>query len=109
MSVEDDDWATAVDIQEGLTNVEIKESAKQEGDDFTTVSLRIFLALKRFQSYGEDQVNQGDQSFLRKVLRQKLVATQSELEVQQRDPNSPLYSVRSFEELNLRPELLKGI
>lgn len=48
MSVEDDDWATAVDIQEGLTNVEIKESAKQEGDDFTTVSLRIFLALKRF-------------------------------------------------------------
>jgi ATP-dependent RNA helicase DDX19/DBP5 len=96
MSVEDDDWATAVDIQEGLTNVEIKESTKQEGDDFTT-------------SYGEDQVNQGDQSFLRKVLRQKLVTTQSELEVQQRDPNSPLYSVRSFEELNLRPELLKGI
>ena len=46
---------------------------------------------------------------MRKVLRQKLVATQSELEVQQRDPNSPLYSVRSFEELNLRPELLKGI
>lgn len=46
---------------------------------------------------------------MRKVLRQKLVTTQSELEVQQRDPNSPLYSVRSFEELNLRPELLKGI
>ena len=45
---------------------------------------------------------------MRKVLRQKLVTTQSELEVQQRDPNSPLYSVRSFEELNLRPELLKG-
>jgi hypothetical protein len=48
MSVEDDDWATAVDIQEGLTNVEIKESTKQEGDDYTTVSLSNVLALKLF-------------------------------------------------------------
>ncbi|WBW74113.1 cytoplasmic ATP-dependent RNA helicase Dbp5 [Schizosaccharomyces osmophilus] len=27
----------------------------------------------------------------------------------QADPNSPLYSVKSFEELNLKPELLKGV
>ena len=44
------------------------------------------------------------------MLRDKLVETkQNELEVQQRDPNSPLYSVKSFEELNLRSDLLKGI
>jgi len=58
MSVEDDDWATAVDIQEGITKVEINESAKQEGDEFTT-------------SYGEDQVNQGDQSFFTKSITPK--------------------------------------
>ena len=46
MSVEDDDWATAVDIQEGLTKVELKESTKPEGDDFTTVSLSISVSIK---------------------------------------------------------------
>ena len=44
-----------------------------------------------------------------KVLREKLVQNVNELEVQQRDPNSPLYSVKSFEELDLRHDLLKGI
>ena len=33
----------------------------------------------------------------------------NDLEIQKRDPNSPLYSVRSFEELNLQPNLLKGV
>ena len=45
----------------------------------------------------------------KKVLREKLVQNVNELEVQQRDPNSPLYSVKSFEELDLRHDLLKGI
>jgi len=31
------------------------------------------------------------------------------LSIQQSDPTSPLYSVHSFEELNLKPELLKGV
>ena len=44
MSVEDDDWATAVDIQEGLTKVEIQPSKpvnagkNNEQDEFTRVS-----------------------------------------------------------------------
>eukprot|EP01116_Phalansterium_solitarium_P015648 TRINITY_DN3476_c0_g1_i1.p1 TRINITY_DN3476_c0_g1~~TRINITY_DN3476_c0_g1_i1.p1 ORF type:complete len:506 (-),score=157.31 TRINITY_DN3476_c0_g1_i1:91-1608(-) len=29
--------------------------------------------------------------------------------IEQDDPNSPLYSVKSFEELNLHPDLLKGV
>eukprot|EP00029_Vermamoeba_vermiformis_P004262 TRINITY_DN14804_c0_g1_i1.p1 TRINITY_DN14804_c0_g1~~TRINITY_DN14804_c0_g1_i1.p1 ORF type:complete len:453 (+),score=204.66 TRINITY_DN14804_c0_g1_i1:95-1453(+) len=32
-----------------------------------------------------------------------------ELMIEQSDPNSPLYSTKSFEEMNLRPELLKAI
>ena len=45
MSVEDDDWATAVDIQEGLTKVEIQPpkpvnaGKNNEQDEFTTVSI----------------------------------------------------------------------
>eukprot|EP01137_Pigoraptor_chileana_P008966 Opistho-2@56533 len=38
-----------------------------------------------------------------------LIDWSGEVQVQQSDPNSPLYSVTSFEELNLRPELLKGV
>ncbi|KAL1931585.1 hypothetical protein VTP01DRAFT_9728 [Rhizomucor pusillus] len=34
---------------------------------------------------------------------------QVKLADQQADPNSPLYSVKSFEELGLKPELLKGL
>ena len=55
----------------------------------------------------ENEPSKGEQSYLCKVLREKLVQNVNELEVQQRDPNSPLYSVKSFEELDLRHDLLK--
>ena len=33
----------------------------------------------------------------------------NDLEVQRRDPKSPLHSVKTFEALNLKPSLLKGV
>ena len=45
--------------------------------------------------------NRADNSFLMKVLRNKLVQTKNEVEVQRNDPSSPLHSVKSFEELPL--------
>lgn len=50
-----------------------------------------------------------ESSLFTKVLRTQLVESTKEIEVQQRDPNSPLYSVKTFEELNLKKELLEGI
>lgn len=41
------------------------------------------------------------QSLLNKLIRSNLVDTTNQVEVLQRDPNSPLYSVKSFEELHL--------
>jgi ATP-dependent RNA helicase DDX19/DBP5 len=35
------------------------------------------------------------------MLRSELVNCQSDLEIMRKDPNSPLYSVKSFEALNL--------
>ena len=35
------------------------------------------------------------------LLRAKLVENKNAVEVQRNDPNSPLYSVKSFEELRL--------
>ncbi|XP_061189592.1 ATP-dependent RNA helicase DDX19A-like isoform X1 [Saccostrea echinata] len=48
-------------------------------------------------------------SLLRKLVHSKLVSSKADLEVLQKDPNSPLYSVKSFEALNLKKELLDGI
>lgn len=43
----------------------------------------------------------GAQSLLNKLIRNNLVNTTNQVEVLQKDPNSPLYSVKSFEELRL--------
>jgi len=115
----DDDWAHAVDLQEGLNQVQI---ANAEEPKFNNPTLSISNHQKPSGSSDGERINgsfdqqeneaepsASEQSFLRKILREKLVTTQHELEVQQRDPSSPLYSVKSFEELNLRKDLLKGI
>ncbi|CAH1787973.1 unnamed protein product [Owenia fusiformis] len=57
----------------------------------------------------EKELSAAEQSLLRKKLSNQLVATKADLEILQKDPNSPLYSVKSFEALNLKPELLKGV
>ena len=50
-----------------------------------------------------------EKSLLQKVIRRGLVENKNDLEIQRKDPKSPLYSVKSFEALNLRPQLLKGV
>ncbi|XP_036305510.1 ATP-dependent RNA helicase DDX25 [Pipistrellus kuhlii] len=60
----------------------------------------------------EDEVEVVDlaaNSLLNKLIRQSLVESSHRVEVLQKDPSSPLYSVKTFEELRLKEELLKGI
>ena len=47
------------------------------------------------------ELNSGDVSILNKILHQKLVTTKNDIEIQHKDPKSPLYSVKSFEALHL--------
>lgn len=49
---------------------------------------------------GED-ISKADKSLLNKLIRSKLVTTKNDLEILQKDPNSPLFSVKSFEALKL--------
>ena len=49
----------------------------------------------------DKEMQAADASLLTKVLRTKLVENVHDVEVQRQDPNSPLYSVKSFEELPL--------
>ncbi|XP_056398727.1 ATP-dependent RNA helicase DDX25 isoform X2 [Hyla sarda] len=53
--------------------------------------------------------DQAANSLLNKLIRKSLVESSQNVEVLQRDPSSPLFSVKSFEELHLMPALLKGI
>lgn len=56
-----------------------------------------------------DTLAAAERSLLQKVIRKGLVENKNDLEIQRKDPKSPLYSVKSFEALNLKPQLLKGV
>jgi hypothetical protein len=51
--------------------------------------------------YLDKETERAEASLLTKILRTKLVENTHDVEVQRKDPNSPLYSVKSFEELRL--------
>ena len=48
-----------------------------------------------------EELSKADKSLLNKLVRSRLVTTKNDLEILQKDPNSPLYSVKSFEALHL--------
>ncbi|NXE84648.1 DDX25 helicase, partial [Cochlearius cochlearius] len=48
-------------------------------------------------------------SLLSKLIRTSLVESSHHVEILQQDPSSPLFSVKTFEELPLKKELLRGI
>ncbi|XP_045470399.1 DEAD-box helicase Dbp80 [Harmonia axyridis] len=56
-----------------------------------------------------DEVNLAEASLLKKLVRKGLVTNKNDIEIQRQNPNSPLHSVKTFEALNLNPNLLKGI
>ncbi|XP_075912454.1 ATP-dependent RNA helicase DDX19A-like isoform X6 [Petromyzon marinus] len=57
----------------------------------------------------EDKADSAEVSLLNKMIRTNLLVTEQDVEVKQRDPNSPLYSVKSFQELYLKSNLLQGV
>uniref|UniRef100_A0A4W4DWZ9 RNA helicase n=1 Tax=Electrophorus electricus TaxID=8005 RepID=A0A4W4DWZ9_ELEEL len=54
----------------------------------------------------EEKEDRATQSLLNKLIRCSLVNNTNQVEVLQRDPNSPLYSVKTFEELRLPQNLI---
>ncbi|CAH1225476.1 unnamed protein product [Diabrotica balteata] len=57
----------------------------------------------------DDKIDPAEASLLAKIIRKGLVENKNDIEVQRKDPRSPLYSVKTFEALNLNPNLLKGV
>lgn len=48
-----------------------------------------------------EQFSPAEASLLQKIIRKGLVESKTDIEIQRKDPNSPLYSVKSFEALHL--------
>lgn len=106
----DVDWALSVDEQEkklinqvGSLNLSISNGANKPP------TMKSSSGVKNNSNEDDKELSAAETSLLRKILRSKLVKSTHDIEVQRKDPHSPLYSVKSFEELHLRPELLKGV
>uniref|UniRef100_A0A8C5TCJ5 RNA helicase n=1 Tax=Malurus cyaneus samueli TaxID=2593467 RepID=A0A8C5TCJ5_9PASS len=54
-------------------------------------------------------VSLAELSLMNKLIHTSLVESQQQVEILQRDPNSPLFSIKTFEELPLKKELLQGV
>ena len=94
-AVNDLDWAGAADAEEKLVS-RVRE-------------LNVTPRAEIIARGGEEEkpMTVAERSLLDKVLRRGLVDNKHDLEIERRNPNSPLFSVKSFEALNLKPELLK--
>ncbi|KAK7132659.1 hypothetical protein R3I93_019022 [Phoxinus phoxinus] len=99
-----DSWALAVDKQES-TPKSIKNSRNLEAGDAALHGTNDDVD----QPEEEEKEDKATQSLLNKLIRSNVVNNTNQVEVLQRDPNSPLYSVKTFEELRLKPQLLKGV
>ncbi|KAG5876981.1 hypothetical protein JTB14_008126 [Gonioctena quinquepunctata] len=56
-----------------------------------------------------EQFNPAEVRLLTKIIRKGLVENKNNIEVLRKDPKSPFYSVKSFQDFNLNPNLLKGV
>ncbi|CAB1314548.1 unnamed protein product [Coregonus sp. 'balchen'] len=116
-----DSWAQAVDEQEAaaesIGSLQIKDKPEENGTASTATTTTAAAASASTPAKTEggegDKTGEEDhkddkaaQSLLNKLIRSNLVNTTNQVEVLQRDPNSPLYSVKSFEELRLPQNLI---
>ncbi|CAG6021875.1 ATP-dependent RNA helicase DDX19A [Menidia menidia] len=114
----EDSWAQAVDVQEATAPSSqfdlsqklsrLRDKCNMKGD------INGNIVTQRPDNGGwkapdGDKPDLAEQSLLNKLIRRSLVRSRHQVEVLQADPTSPLYSVKTFEELRLKPELLKGV
>uniref|UniRef100_A0A8C0SQS0 RNA helicase n=2 Tax=Canis lupus familiaris TaxID=9615 RepID=A0A8C0SQS0_CANLF len=101
-----DSWALAVDEQEAaaesLSNLHLKEEKIKPDANGAVVKTNANTE----KADEEEKEDRAAQSLLNKLIRSNLVDNTNQVEVLQRDPNSPLYSVKSFEELRLPQNLI---
>lgn len=110
-----DDWAAAVNEQEKISrqvgdlNISSKHTPSPPAPVSAQPPTNAVLREEAPRSVDEKPLPKDERSLLTKALRAKLVPSTKEVEVQRKDPSSPLYSVKSFEELPLKDALRRGV
>uniref|UniRef100_A0A8C2IWK0 RNA helicase n=1 Tax=Cyprinus carpio TaxID=7962 RepID=A0A8C2IWK0_CYPCA len=104
-----DSWAQAVDEQEAAAESIGSLQINEKDDKMKAAANGAKTEGDGEKKEDEDKEDKAAQSLLNKLIRSNLVNTTNQVEVLQRDPSSPLYSVKSFEELRLKPQLLQGV
>lgn len=96
----DEDWADLADAQARSLPEKVVQLSLQTSDQQHQPA--VSEANPQKEGAPEEPVSKAEASLLTKILRSKLVDTgKSDVEVQRVDPKSPLYSVKSFEDLRL--------
>ncbi|KAG9268996.1 ATP-dependent RNA helicase DDX19A isoform X1 [Astyanax mexicanus] len=103
-----DSWALCVDEQEETCGtMETLQISRRPA--VTSVLAKSGKDQNKSDEEEEEEEDKAAQSLHNKLIRNKLVNNSFKVEILQRDPNSPLYSVKTFEELRLKPQLLHGV
>lgn len=84
-----------------MSNLQIKERPEENGKNTTHPKQSQVLALEPAAATLLFPEDRAAWSLLNKLIRNSLVTHTSEVEVLQKDPDSPLHSVKTFEELCL--------
>ncbi|EDX15643.1 GD11942 [Drosophila simulans] len=82
---------------------------KAEDQEVSKLVDKLNLDSKSGEETDFDVADPAETSLLIKILGKGLVNTKLSLDIQQKNPNSPLHSVKTFEALHLKASLLKGI
>ena len=91
------DWADEADAQARSLPQKVDQLSLQTSGQQSQPA-----AEPQKQDASDEPVSKAEASLLTKILRSKLVDTgKADVEVQRADPKSPLYSVKSFEDLRL--------
>lgn len=67
------------------------------------------MSLRSDDHINNNNIPQGELAVINRVIKGKLIENRNKVQVLRSNPNSPLYSVKSFEELRLPDALLKGL
>jgi len=124
-SAANEDWSTLVDAYENQLLVATPGAQPQRQVQVATPTASVvdnnnnnnkdsgceWDEAPSFNASTSDEVEPtaAEASYMTKVLRENIINVKNDVEVQQKDPTSPLYSVKTFEELHLQKKLLDGV
>ncbi|KAJ6658683.1 hypothetical protein lerEdw1_019843 [Lerista edwardsae] len=92
-----------------VASMTLESSGTALGSQETSNGSKTKAGLEKWEENEDDTVPLAETSLLNKLIRRSLIESHHHVEVLQRDPKSPLFSVRTFEELHLKKELLQGV